>query len=252
MWTMPPSTSTNKTMGPRFFYTTNSGLLFDAGATAIGVDLLFRKSPGFSGQPETVLQELFSGTGTLPRPDLLLFTHRPPDHYDEDLVTQFRATARDGTTAGAVPGHPSVCLPGERFGSIPPGIRIGQWAVLPCPTAHDGSSFRNVPHFSYFLTHGTRRFLIAGDAILHDHFIKNYWRLGKIDTGFFNVYQLNDPTVQHLIGTFQMKHVYIDHLPEKEDDRYHYHEQLKTVLERYPCWLPEPKFLQPFSWVDPA
>ena len=67
----------------------NCGLVFSSGGELLLIDALTQELAPFYRAPESVRQEIVTGTGAYEKTCGLLFTHLHPDHYDKDAAQAF-------------------------------------------------------------------------------------------------------------------------------------------------------------------
>ena len=67
----------------------NCGLVFSSGETCLLIDALTQELAPFCRAPESVRQEIVTGTGAYEKTCGLLFTHLHPDHYDKEAAQAF-------------------------------------------------------------------------------------------------------------------------------------------------------------------
>ena len=67
----------------------NCGLVFSSGETCLLIDALTQELAPFYRAPESVRQEIVTGTGAYEKTCGLLFTHLHPDHFDREAAQAF-------------------------------------------------------------------------------------------------------------------------------------------------------------------
>ena len=75
----------------------NCGLVFSSGETCLLIDALTQELAPFYRAPESVRQEIVTGTGAYEKTCGLLFTHLHPDHYDKEAAQAFAQHHPDAT-----------------------------------------------------------------------------------------------------------------------------------------------------------
>lgn len=75
----------------------NCGLVFSSGETCLLIDALTQELAPFYRAPESVRQEIVTGTGAYEKTCGLLFTHLHPDHFDKEAAQAFAAYHPDAT-----------------------------------------------------------------------------------------------------------------------------------------------------------
>lgn len=238
-------------MNTRIFHSVNSGLYFWDGMAGLLVDGIHTgQEKGFSPMPAFLAGQLARHTGLFAHVDGVLFTHQHPDHFQRQGLHRLL----DG------PEPPCVYAPGlpENRASIRP-IRPGMCRVqmagayiLAKDTVHDGGKFRDTPHQSYLIRMGGETFFIAGDAALtaEDAAAFSGFYGGEVDGAFLNLYQLSSPRGQDFLRILRPKRLFLEHLPFKEDDRFHYRTLARQAARSLPAGLPRAEILSHMSWID--
>ena len=67
----------------------NCGLVFSSGGELLLIDALTQELAPFYRAPDSVRQEIVTGTGAYEKTCGLLFTHLHPDHYDKEAAQAF-------------------------------------------------------------------------------------------------------------------------------------------------------------------
>ena len=99
---------------------------------------------------------------------------------------------------------------------------------------------------------GGETLFIAGDAALTANDAASFSALctGRVDAGFFNVYQLLPAGGQGFIRLPRPSRILLEHLPFTEDDSYHFWDLAKQVGKYFPPDLPRAEILPHMSWID--
>ena len=96
----------------------NCGLVFSSGETCLLIDALTQELAPFYRAPESVRQEIVTGTGAYEKTCGLLFTHLHPDHYDKEAAQAF----------AQYHPHATLYIPNRR--ELPPErLSIGSFTV---------------------------------------------------------------------------------------------------------------------------
>ena len=96
----------------------NCGLVFSSGETCLLIDALTQELAPFYRAPESVRQEIVTGTGAYEKTCGLLFTHLHPDHYDKEAAQAFAQHHPDAT----------LYIPNRRE-LLPERLSIGSFTV---------------------------------------------------------------------------------------------------------------------------
>ena len=120
--------------------TANAGVLLEMDGVKLLLDGVCPPYPPYLGTPEAIRETLLQDP-----PDALAFTHRHPDHYDEEFAENYqRKTLRP--VLGAEDLSPAM---------------VGSLKVTPVATRHIGKA--KLPHVS-FIIEGSKCLWFMGDA----------------------------------------------------------------------------------------
>ena len=238
-------------MNTCIFHSVNSGLYFWDGTAGLLVDGIHGgKEKGLSPMPEFLAEQLARRAGLFAHVDGVLFTHGHSDHFQRQGLRRLLSG----------PGRPGVYGPKlpETYASIRPirpgmyRVQVAQAYVLAKDTVHDGTGFQNTPHQSDLLRMGGETFFIAGDAALtpEDAAAFQGFYGSRVDAGFFNLYQLVSPQGQDFLRRLRPERIFLEHLPFKEDDPFHYRSLARQAARSMPADLPPVEILSHMSWID--
>lgn len=238
-------------MNTCIFHSVNSGLYFWDGMAGLLADGIHDgPEQGFSPMPAFLVGQLNRHRGLFAHTDGVLFTHQHPDHFQRSGLHRLMSAQEDLRIYG--PG-----LPENRASVRPirPGLCRVQMAgayILAKDTLHDGRQYRNVAHQSYLICMGGETFFLAGDAVLseEDGRIFSDFYGGAVDAAFLNLYQLSSPEGQAFLRLLKPRRIFLEHLPFREDDRYHYRSLARQVAKLLPDDLPTAEILSHMSWID--
>lgn len=233
------------------FHSVNSGLYLWDGENGLLVDGIHQgREEGCSPMPEFLSMQMRRGSGLFAHLNGLLFTHLHRDHYDPARV---HCLLREHPelpfyTPGSHCGPTAVCS--VRRGECT--VRMGSAYILARNTVHDGERFRGDAHQSYLIRMGGETFFIAGDAALtpEDAAAFSGFYGGEVDAGFFNLYQLSSPQGQDFLRILCPRRIFLEHLPFREDDRFHYRSLARQAARSLPEDLPRVEILPHMSWID--
>lgn len=112
----------------------NCGLVFSSGETCLLIDALTQELAPFYRAPESVRQEIVTGTGAYEKTCGLLFTHLHPDHYDKEAAQAFAQHHPDAT----------LYIPNRR--ELPPErLSIGSFTVCGTRRSRATENRRSMP-----------------------------------------------------------------------------------------------------------
>ena len=127
----------------------NAGVLLELDGVRILLDGFAANEGPYLATPAPIRDELLANP-----PDMLAFTHDHPDHFDRELVAQYRKqTLRPVLGPENLP-YATSCR----------GLAVGGVSVLPVKSRHIGKEYFHVPHVSYAIT-GSKTVWFLGDAV---------------------------------------------------------------------------------------
>lgn len=238
-------------MNTRIFHSVNSGLYFRNGQIGLWVDGIHNgRRLGFSDMPEALAGQLAEHTGLFAHVGGVLFTHRHADHFCKEGLDRLLS----------LPNPPDVYAPGLPESSITPrliGAGVHRMAmagvdILAKDTIHEGVMFRETIHQSYLIRMGDETFFLAGDAALTPEEAETILSCnrGSVNAAFVNFYQLVSQKGQEFLRIMKPQRIFLEHLPFEEDDRFHYHVQVKQLLRKLPADISHVEVLTHMAWVD--
>ena len=238
-------------MHTAIFHSVNSGLYFWDGENGLLVDGIHNGvEEGCSDMPEFLAVQLQNGCGLFSHLTGVLFTHLHHDHYDARRVRSLVQQRPELPVYG--PGlkcDPVRIRPAGQKAWV---IRMGSASIFARDTVHDGARFQRDPHQSYLLRMGEEHFFIAGDADLGAEDATAFYEAsgGRVNGGFFNLYQLVSSRGQEFVRQLRPERVFLEHLPFKKDDRFHYHRLARQASKGTPGDLPCVEILPHMAGVD--
>lgn len=237
----------------RIFHGVNNALYFLHGNTTVITDGIHQgRSEGFSNMHPAMMDDLLNHRGIFHAPDLILFTHLHPDHFDLPLLQHSLETQPKPLVYGPCLNLSS--LTPQPLGGGVFRLPFEKGALYAQDTVHEGEEFRNDPHQVYLMELAGERFFLAGDAVLQ---AKDALRMrslagGSISAAFFNIYQLWEPGGTDFIRNLKPERVFINHMPFPEDDQSNLYGLARQVIRRFPPDIPAPVLIRPMNWVDQA
>ena len=238
-------------MDIQIFHTVNSGLFLWDGKSGILVDGIHEgKTVGFSMMAEKWKNDLRHRTGLFQYTDGLLFTHYHPDHYEKVGVR--RLTHSSNPPAFYAPGWSHGCRQIISLNAHMYHLTMGTAEIIAKDTLHDGEQFKNDRHQSFIICMNHTKLFIAGDAKLTLQDARDFQQKchGNIDAAFVNLYQLTDPDAQECLRALHPSRIFLEHLPFKDDDQFHYGSLAKQVCHHPIPGLPQPEIITHMAWID--
>ncbi len=225
------------------YHTVNSGIYALGKGHAILIDGIHRgEKVGFSPMPQIYGKGM---EGVFRKPDLYLFTHAHPDHFDEDILLAEQ-------TAKKVYGPGFGEVPARTVSANITQVLVDYAEIFALKTIHAGRAFSEEPHYSYYVEMEGRRIFISGDARLRQDEARLLDLIcdRRIDAVFVNPMQLLEPESIAFLRELNVKKVFLYHLPLVGDDRLGCFALAREAGKRYPQDLPELERVLPMSRVD--
>ena len=215
----------------RVIPTENAGAVLFLGGLCVWADVLNEENPdGYEVLSEAHFQRLLSEEAF--RPDLILFTHRHPDHFSERRLLE------------ALRVYPEAQLfIGGSLGETALSMDHGPLRVAAFPLPHEGKAYAGTENDAFLLEAPEATVLLPGDCPvgcpeLCDALEK--WRSltpetspKRLDLALLNFPWLSLGKGRKALFSLDPGHVLFFHLPAPSDDVYRYREQAFRMLERF-------------------
>lgn len=185
--------------------TANAGVLLKLDGLSILLDGVCKAVHPYQGTPDVIREEL-----TAYPPDILAFTHRHEDHYDDAY-----AKAYETTTLRSVIGP-------EGFSQK----KAGSVKLQAIPTRHIGRV--DLPHVSFVIT-GSQSIWFMGDA--SPLVWKSITGLPMPDVVIAPYAYANTESAWQITKGLGAKNVVIVHLPERKNDTYRLWEAVEKTTQ---------------------
>lgn len=231
------------------FHSVNAGLFYQVEDCGLLIDTLHDGGRGFSCTPGNILNQIAAHTNVAAKEIHLAFTHLHDDHFSGKQVRDFM---RKYPTA-------KICVPEMWISGVnsDENIRrtyildLGRFHLTAFPTVHDGKEYAKVPHQSLMLQAAGQQHLLCGDARLDLSLARHVQRAcpGDICAAFVNVYQLASKPGQAFLKAICPRHIFLYHLPFKEDDIFSYRKIAISVIMRLPQELKYVQLLEPMQSI---
>ena len=157
-------------METAIFHIGNAGLFFYRNGTGILIDGIYDGSKvGMSAMPEAWVADLRQCHGILQQVDGLLFTHRHPDHYQEQLTAAYCSQMTESGRKLTVyaPDWESSNAEVHDLGDDMCRLHIKNAEIIARRTIHDGGEpWKNDPHETFLVKMGNEAFFVSGDGVL--------------------------------------------------------------------------------------
>ena len=190
--------------------TANAGILLEMEGATILLDGVCPPYPPFLGTPPEWRQRLLDQP-----PDALVFTHRHPDHYDEDFADAFQKQ-----TLRPVFGAEDLSA-----------ATIGGLRITPVATRHIGKA--DLPHVSYIIE-GRRCAWFVGDA---SPLVWKGMDLPKPDVLFLTYLYASTPSIWKRFKELGAQKIVLLHLPRKEEDSLGIWPDVEKTTQNDPCLI---------------
>lgn len=188
--------------------TANAGVLINTDGVSILLDGVCGRVEPYLKTPDDIRQDLTENF-----PDIVAFTHKHDDHYDDDYAEIYKAT-----TLRPVYGSEVF------FSEVFKGVRIES-----LPTRHIGKA--DIPHVSLIIE-GSKCIWFMGDASPLE------WRgkenLPNPDVLIVPFAYANTTSAWKMTKSFGAKNIIILHLPDRESDIYGLWDAVEKTVQNDP------------------
>ena len=209
----------------------NAGGALQLGDHRLLIDALHnRKVAGFSALNEEQQEVVFTHPDFV-NPEMILFTHRHPDHYSKALA------------AAALDRWPNAkCLMDQKL-----QLTAGDTQIQFLPLIHEGAEFAGTEHYGILITWQGKHILIPGDCRIADEDLLVAVAGKQIDLAILNFPWLTlRKGRQCLQAVLKPKNCVFWHLPFAQDDVNGYRHSADAALSQYPGTL----LYDPFQTVE--
>lgn len=215
----------------RVITTENAGAVLYLGGLCIWADVLNEENPdGYEVLSEAHFQRLLQDPAF--RPDLLLFTHRHPDHFSEKRLTKTLEVFPD-----------VLVFIGGDTKNVPSSFDDGPVRISVIPLPHDGKAYSDVENDAFLLESYEGAVLIAGDCPVACpellRAIQKWSSRGaetsvrKLDLALLNFPWLSLGKGRKALFSMDPGRVLFYHLPAPENDVFGYRLQAERMLSMY-------------------
>ena len=202
----------------------NCGLVFSSGGELLLIDALTQELAPFYRAPESVRQEIVTGTGAYEKTCGLLFTHLHPDHYDKEAAQAFAQYHL--RTALYVPNRRE--LPPERL--TVGGFTVELHRVRHTQVAGYGKSTVDV----MIVSAEGKRVYVSSDAAPEVSLHESVLHGRRMDAAFWNGEMLLYKPEREALCRFAAQN-FIYHIPGDPQDGFR--RKLDRLRGRYPAEL---------------
>lgn len=218
----------------QIFHTVNAGLYLWNGRSGLLIDGLHGgKQTGFSDTPSRYIHMMEKGERFFGQKNDLLFTHTHEDHYDPELAERFLQRNPQSLIWG-----PGLDRNGAKPVVLETGvslISIRDYRIYAFATRHDGEAFADCPHDSYLIRWEGQSLWVSGDAVLDRRLAEQVRRVCGTDRpglAFVMVYQIGSRRGREFLKCLSPEKICLYHLPYPEDDRFHYRQMARGLVQR--------------------
>ena len=213
----------------------NCGLVFSSGDTCLLIDALTQELAPFYRAPESVRQEIVTGTGAYEKTCGLLFTHLHPDHYDKEAAQAFAQY------------HPRAALYVPNRRELPPerltvgGFTVEMHRVRHTQVAGYGKSTVD----AMIISAEGKSVYVASDSAPEVSLHESVLHGRRIDAAFWNGQYLSHPETRELLLEAAVKN-YIYHIPVDEKDVCGIRRKCERSMARFGAELPNVSLLEQY------
>ncbi len=189
--------------------TANAGVLLCMDGMSVLLDGVCRELPPYLGTPDSVREELEKNF-----PDVVAFTHRHEDHFDESYAKNYEILALRSVIG------PEFSVSRE----------VGNLNIFPVPTRHIGKN--DVPHTS-FVIEGSECVWFMGDASPLE--LKNFSDFQKPDVIIVPYAYAISASAWKSTKNTGAKNIVLLHLPLRGNDPYGLWSAVEEVTQNDEC-----------------
>ncbi|WKY43964.1 MBL fold metallo-hydrolase [Eubacteriaceae bacterium ES2] len=243
-------------------YISNAGVLLSIGDVTLMLDgLCGSDGQYYSATPKAIAARIIASEMPEEKIMATLYTHGHCDHFSKDLNLAFLVSnpntvliagsdIRNTIEANAITNKKEV--KNKIFTSnINPLITFSDQdlVIQPLATVHMGKEYRNVEHFSYYISINSRRILYLGDVELapenfsHFDFSQNPVDLLMAPFPYMSTFR-GQNIIRDII---KPKEIAIVHLPQAQDDINDWTKQTVKMLDRAKQPFPPTTLLDTFG-----
>lgn len=202
----------------------NCGLVFSSGETCLLIDALTQELAPFYRAPESVRQEIVTGTGAYEKTCGLLFTHLHPDHYDKEAAQAFAQHHPDAT----------LYIPNRR--ELPPErLSIGSFTVELHRVRHTQvAGYGKSTVDAMIISAEGKSVYVASDSAPEVSLHESVLHGRRMDAAFWNGEMLLYKPEREALCRFAAQN-FIYHIPDDPQDGFR--RKLERLRGRYPAEL---------------
>ncbi len=189
--------------------TANAGVLLSMDKVSLLLDGVCRELPPYLGTPDSVREELEKNF-----PDVVAFTHRHEDHFDESYAKNYETLALRSVIG------PEFSISRE----------VSNLKIISVPTRHIGKA--DVPHTS-FVVEGSECVWFMGDASPLE--LKNFLNIRKPDVIVVPYAYAISASAWKSTKNTGAKTIVLLHLPLRENDPYGLWQAVEEVTQNDEC-----------------
>ena len=215
----------------RVITTENAGAVLYLGGLVIWADVLNEENPdGYEVLSEAHFERLLTDPAF--RPDLLLFTHRHPDHFSQKRIER---------TLEVFP-EVRVFIGGDSK-DTPSTFEAGTLRISIIPLPHEGKAYEDVENDAFLLEAPEGTVLLAGDCpVACPELLEAMKKWSsrrpsgpdrKLDLALLNFPWLSLGKGRKALFSMDPGRVLFFHLPAPENDTFGYRHQAERMLSEY-------------------
>ena len=213
----------------------NCGLVFSSGETCLLIDALTQELAPFYRAPESVRQEIVTGTGAYEKTCGLLFTHLHPDHYDKEAAQAFAQY------------HPRAALYVPNRRELPPErLTVGGFTVELHRVRHTQvAGYGKSTVDAMIISAEGKSVYVASDSAPEVSLHESVLHGRRMDAAFWNGQYLSHPETRELLLEAAVKN-YIYHIPVDEKDVCGIRRKCERSMARFGAELPNVSLLEQY------
>ncbi len=239
-------------MKTQIYHTLNSGIYLRKDNVGLAVDILHSGTVfNMHAMSEGLLNDMRTAQGIFSEIDALLFTHVHCDHFNKQILEEFRATPKGSHVPVYCPGYNKSDLPRTKISKRTDCSVVGPFTIYFVTNVHDADAYKDMYHRSIIIKTEDETILVAGDAKLDATDITEIKQhvCDHIDTAIINPFQAVQNDGRVFLKEFSANKILIYHIPDKKIDKNSYGFIAKTAKKTWPAELPIPFVFPQFSFA---
>lgn len=222
----------------------NAGLMIECGGKKVLIDPLHdQKTPTFSSVTPAIAERVLTAP-EFAEPDIIIVTHKHPDHYSYALMEKELARYPRAELFAPFADFPRThVLTGDRMEAEAAGVKL-HFARF----EHEGQRYKNVSNYAVILAFDGWRVLDVADTKTGSEALADWAAEGHTDLAvlMFPWYMLHLAR-NEVDAVIRPDHIVLTHIPFAADDVEAFRPSIRRQLERHPAAADLRVLTEPFQ-----